>query len=159
MEESVVYDGAGARQLGGTAALSERGGLDSCGEQKSTRCCGNNEAVLRLVRRGDQPRLAHTKAHLCISRRSAISDIKLPLLSSILPCPTVNTIPTHNTTNTHTHTHLVGFNLRKWHVDHVSAGVARQCLDHGCLPRPGRAVQEQPELVRVTLDGVLACAR
>ena len=51
---------------------------------------------------------------------------------------------------------LVGLDLREGDVDDRAAGVVRERLDEARLARAGRAVQQQPELVREAAHRVLA---
>ena len=51
---------------------------------------------------------------------------------------------------------LIGRDTGEGHVDDVTLGVERESLDEGSLSRPGRAVKQQPQLVRISTDRVLA---
>ena len=53
--------------------------------------------------------------------------------------------------------HLVSLDPGEGNVDDVALRVKREGLDQGGLTGPRRAVQQEPELVRVALDAVLSC--
>ena len=53
--------------------------------------------------------------------------------------------------------YLISLDARKRHVDHVAPRVTSEGLDQRGFACPGGSVQQKPELVRIPLDGVLAC--